>query len=461
MRSFLRTHLSETRLLAIADGEAQALSSEAAHLAGCGSCSARLRAHRQVGQALGGRWESTRVSGPTQSVRPSPGWFAAVAVAALVVVLAVRIGTLPNPDGTAAAPSPTHSSRPTAVSSPTPSAQTAGIHLSRQAFIGSLSWSPDGGHLLLDSGGIEVIDARGQTVATPGAILATWVDSRRFATWSPASDGPDGGSVVVYRLDGSSSQVPGTYQGRGFIGNGVGGLTLMPVSDGGQDQSDRFVVWTDGVLGDAMPGWPLGWSNDGSTLIVATSPPLGGTAGSAQSVAIAVMSRPFTAGARPLEDIHVDPSYTPSFDPDGAHVAFQCAAKGQLGTCHQLVIDIPSGRVHDIATQPPGLPLTWRTNGDLLLAATSYPAPGALLTWDGSDVAPAALPRASWAMVSSSGYVALVTEAPDATNTTRIIDPSGASVADLPGTAGSWSDDGFEVAIGADSGHDVTLLSVR
>ncbi len=461
MRSFLRTHLSDRRLLTIADGEVQALSSEAAHLAGCASCSARLRAHRQVGHALGGRWEATRVSAPTQSVRLSPGWFAAVTVAALVVVFVARIGTVPKSDGTAAAPSTTNSPWPTAPSSPAPSAQTAGIQVSRRALITPLSWSPDGGHLLIDSGGIEVIDARGQTVATPGAVFATWVDARRFATWSPSSQGSTGGSVTVYGLDGSSTGVPGTFRGRGFIGNGVGGLTLMPASAGGPGDSDRFVVWTNGVVGHPMPGWPLGWSNDGSTLIIATSPPLGGTAGSTQSVAIAVMSRPFTAGARPLDGIHVDPSYVPSFDRTGAHVAFPCAAKGDSGTCHQVVIDLPTGRVHDVGRQPPGLPLTWLANGDLLLAATGASGSGALLEWDGSVVVSAVLPHASWALASSSGYIALVTEAADATRTTWIIDPSGASIADLPGMAVSWSDDGSVVAISGDSGRDVTLLSVR
>ena len=265
---------------------------------------------------------------------------------------------------------------------------------------------------------------------------------------------------MIMGLDGSTTEVPGTYAGRGLMGDGVGNLTLMPLNLSGSTVADRFVIWSNGHLGDPLPGWPLGWSRDGSTLVIATTSPLGGAAGSATSVSVAVMTRPFLAQPRTIANLRVDPDYVPVFDLTGSHVAFQCAAVGALGTCHQLVDDLATATVHDIASQAPGLPLSWTPDGGLLLAARGSGSPGTLLQWNGSVVVASSLPSASWALAAPSGDIALVTEAADSTHRTRIINSSGALLADLAGMAVSWSQDGSAVAIKADSGLQVTLFRV-
>ena len=164
--------------------------------------------------------------------------------------------------------------------------------------------------------------------------MATWIDAQHFATFSPGAPGLIGGPVVVRGLDGSTIPVPGTYQGRGLIGDGAGALALMPAAADGLTAPDRFVVWSAGVLGPSKPGSPFGWSPDGSQLIVATGPPLLGTAGSPASVPIALLPRPFTGTAQPINGVHVNPDYIPAFNQPGSEVAFQCAAIGTLGGCH-------------------------------------------------------------------------------------------------------------------------------
>ena len=53
------------------------------------------------------------------------------------------------------------------------------------------------------------------------------------------------------------------------------------------------------------------------------------------------------------------------------------------------------------------------------------------------------------------------TEAADATDTTRIIGPDGVDVATVAGAALSWSRDGSALAIRADSGLELTLMTLR
>ena len=338
--------------------------------------------------------------------------------------------------------------------------QPSGMTVTRPNGITVIGWAPDGRHLLLDSGALEVVDADGRTVTSPTGAVATWIDPNRLATWTPAQAGSIDGSVVVAGLDGSTVPISGSYSGLGFAGDGAGDLTLMPVGGYGSSPADRFVTWSNARVGDFMPGWPLGWSRDGSTLIVATTSPIAGTAGSSRSVAIAVMIRPFVAKARPIASLWVDPDYVPVFDSTSTHVAFACAAVGDLGTCHQIVVDLTTDTVHDVGRQPPGLPLTWVRDGGLLLATRATSGPGTLFEWNGSAVVASELPSASWAVAASSGNVALVTEAADGSHTTRIITSNGAIAAEMAGIAEAWSADGSAVAIMADSGLQVTLVRV-
>ncbi len=396
---------------------------------------------------------------PDARIIPNGTFFALMAAVVAILVLE-GCGIVPtSTESTASSPSQSLV-LPRVPATQPPSASPVAISVSRSTGINLVGWAPDGRHLLLDSGALEVIDAQGRTVATPGGTVATWIDTTRFATWTPGNAGAVAGTVMVVGLDGSTIPVPGTYVGGGLIGDGVGDLTLMPLGSGSSIVADHFVIWSNGRLGDPMPGWPLGWSRDGSTLIIATSSPLGGTAGSTSSVSVALMTRPFLVQARPIANVHVDPNYVPAFDLAGSHVAFPCAAIGTLGACHQLVDDLSTATIHDIAVQAPGLPVTWTSDGALLLAADPASGSGVLREWNGSAVVASSLPKASWALASPSGYVALVTEATDSTHTTRIINSIGVSVAELAGMALSWSQDGSAVAIKVDSGLQLTLFRI-
>ena len=362
---------------------------------------------------------------------------------------------------TLAACSPSAPTRPpTTAPRPTASAVPVGVAISEPAGTEWYAWAPDGQHLLVYSDRFALVDTSGRTVAsTDGSIPATWIDSQHFAAWSPRSATSIDGSVAIYNLDGSAVPVPGSYSGQALVGDGAGSLALLLPASAGKD---RFVVWQDGVLGDPLPGRPLGWSRDGSMLIVATSQPAPtGVVGSPQSVSIAVLRRPFLAAdEQSVKSVHVDPTYTPIFNAAGTEVAFQCAAIGQLGGCDQLVLDLRTGRVQDVASQPPGLPLSWLPDGDLLLAAVGSTGSGDLREWNGSVVAATALPRASWGLLASTGAIALVTEAADGTRATQVFDSSGKPVFQSPGSAASWSTDGSSLAIGSDSGDQLTILKV-
>ena len=353
-------------------------------------------------------------------------------------------------------PAPTTAPRPSS-SSPA----TGAVTISESASIDFYAWAPDGRHLLIDSDGLVLIDSTGKTVASPDGMIATWVDPQHFATWSESRATSASGSVAVYDLGGSSIAVPGSYSGLALVGDGVGSLALLLPAATGKDVHDHFVVWQNGVLSNPLPGLPLGWSRDGSTLIVATSQPLGGLPGGPQSVSIAVLHRPFgVTSEQPVKSVHVDPTYVPVFNATGTEVAFQCGAIGQLGGCHQLVLDLRTGQPRDVASELPGLPLSWLPDGGLLLAADGATGSGVLDEWNGSMAVATALPRASWGLAASSGAIALVTEAPDATRTTQVFGPVGTPIGQARGLGVAWSADGSSLAVEADSGDQLTIFTI-
>jgi hypothetical protein len=362
----------------------------------------------------------------------------------------------------ACAPTPSASpaTTPTSAASPPPvaSSPVAEFHVSLPAGIEGLAWSPDGNHLLLDSGGFEVLDNHGRTVATADGVTATWVDAQHVAIQSAGAPGFIGGPVVVEGLDGSTTAIPGIYQGRGLIGDGAGSLALMPASANGLTAPDRFAVWSNGVLGPSEPGAPLAWFPDGSQLVVTTGEQVRGTLGTPANGPIGVVARPFNGKAKAFTGVRVDAAYVPAFNQDGSEVAFECATVADLAGCHQLVYELGSGQTHDVTAQPPGIPLTWLPNGDLLLAADDAAGLGVLREWNGTRLLQTSLPSASWGLAVPSGAIALVSEAADGTTSTRIIDPRGVPVATTPGTALSWSSDGSSLAIRGDSGNELTLL---
>ncbi|MGH2465903.1 MAG: hypothetical protein ACRDGI_10620, partial [Candidatus Limnocylindrales bacterium] len=228
----------------------------------------------------------------------SPGtgkrWLVRTTIAALTV-LALALVVLAGIPPTAILPQPTR----VPVTSTGPSPSSTGVSTATftpPAGIEAVEWSPDGSHALVQSDIWYVVDAGGQTLTTGGGPSTTWLDATHYATWAPSTDAPIGdGTVIVYGLDGSSVGIPGWYQPDGLIGSGVGSLTLMPAGSAASPGPDRFVIWSSGQSSAPKPGMPLGWSRDGSTLVVATTNPVAGLAGSSQPVSIAWMSRPFNA----------------------------------------------------------------------------------------------------------------------------------------------------------------------
>jgi hypothetical protein len=421
------------------------------------TCSARSASFSAVGiSATFAPWTRRAASVSASQGRCSPrpwvdqtAWWGSVIRRLLILIAAFTLAAcspvVPTP------PPPTTAPRPTGT--PPPSVVT----ISEPTGIEAYAWSPDGQHLVIDSDGLTVLDVSGKTVASPDGMIATWTDSRHFATWSPLSATSADGSVTVYSLDGSVVTLPGSYSGLALLGDGAGSLALGLPSAVGKNLEDRFVVWQNGVLGDPLPGRPLGWSKDGSTLIVATGQPLAGIGG--QSVAIAVLTRPFRASSeRPVKSIHLDPTYLPAFNAAGTEVAFPCGGLGELGDCNQLVLDLATGRGQEVASQPAGLPLSWLPDGGLLLANEGATGAGDLREWNGSTLVDAELPKASWGLAASTGAVALVTEAPDATTTTQVVGSTGVLIGQSAGSGVAWSADGSALAIRNDLGDAITIL---
>lgn len=324
---------------------------------------------------------------------------------------------------------------------------------------GPVAWSPDGRYLLLVGEDTQVIDTAGRTIISQsGAMLATWIDTTRFAVWSPPSDGSDRGIVTVVGMDGTSQKIAGAFRGQGLLGNGRGALTLMPFPKG-STASDTFVVWRDGALSPARAGAPLGWSRDGSVIVVSSGDPTGGTAGSGQNVPIRLLRYPSFKGAGVATGVQVDPNYPPVFSPDDSKVAFQCGWK-DTGACRQLVVDVATGRAQEVANQARGLPLSWLPNERLLLAHADSPVVGPLEEWNGSKVVASELPEASWAIAAQTGAVALIKQATDESHITQVLGSNGQPLGDLSGIAVLWSPDGTQLAIATDDHQAVVILTI-
>ncbi len=219
------------------------------------------------------------------------------------------------------------------------------------------------------------------------------------------------------------------------------------------------MVWKDGVVSKTHPGMPLGWSLDGSVIVLTSGDPTGGTAGSGQRVDVRILTYPGFTDATRLSGIRFDPNYPPVFSADGSMVAFPCGANG-TDPCSQVVVELDTGHAHEVAHQARGLPISWLPNRHLLLAHLDSPIVGPLEEWDGSKVVPSDLPPASWATASSTGAVALVTQAADESHQTEVMDADGKLLANLAGIAVLWSPDGSKLVVEADDNQSFAIVSI-
>ena len=489
MRLPWSTHLREVDLIKLADSGAEEVMPKRArdHVAACARCSRRLAAHRRLAGVLDRPWDEVTVPRRAAvAVRARGGAQGVLGLALIVTVALVWRGLTAAPASApgGSVPSPSAMGFPSgsAVASDgvpagvarcfeglpvQPSGATSGAgqstHIAQPERLDSVHWSPDGKHLLLAGGGVELLDASGLTLLTiPYAEAATWIDADTYATGSNCESGSGVGSVVIHHLDGSAQDLPGTYETTEILGSGHGALALAPRALGPGGDPTASVVWADGVLSSPVAGAPLGWSPDGSRLLVTSGTSQGGApAGAASAAHVSLLAYPSLKVATSFGDFALDPRYDPVFSPDGGEIAIACGPVNSVGECQQYVLDASTGQARLVAAQPAGLPLSW-THGNVLLAAEGYGHSGPLQEWDGSSKkALTAFPAGSWGVASQSGYVALETSPMGDGGTTRILDARGASVKDLPGAIGVyWSPSGAQVLLRVDTQQDLLLVSL-
>ncbi len=487
MRLRWQRHLAERDLILIADSAIDSAPPERdrAHLAACQRCSARLAAHRELARMLALSWAEARVVHRRPSVvsRFSLALPAVVLVVVLGGSVALRTfvaapGTSLAPAGASPAMSPAGS--PTAIVSPSaatlgpacpegPSIAGSGaapadaptVNIVQPPRLDSVHWSPDGRHVLLAGGGVELLDGSGAILSTiVGAEAATWLDTETYATGSNCDSGSAVGSVTIHSLTGTQQVLAGTYDTTMLLGNGHGALALAPRAPNVADFAATTVVWAGSSLSKPVVGMPLAWSPDGGRLLVAGHPG-GDSVTGGPDVQEVLVTWPGLSVAASLGRLRLDSRYDPVFSPDGRFIAIACAAPGDPADCGQYVANASTGASQSVSHQPPGLPLTWLSSGHLLLASATYGTSGPLVQWDGVGLVATNL-AGVWGVSSSHGGVAVETAAMGDGGTTRLFDVSGTPVADLPGAiAVYWAPDGTHLLLRVDPIQDLILVRLK
>ncbi|HEY2916786.1 MAG TPA: hypothetical protein VGI98_06185 [Candidatus Limnocylindrales bacterium] len=434
-------HLTDQSLARNVDGGGDALTaSQRRHLASCEHCTARAQAHDAIASTLS-RHEWADVEVRRRPARAAAQFAPTAALSGALVVL-VLIGLRVAAAGPQSAPSGPPIVASNSPSQPSPrSSASSEISVPNEADT-TVAWAPDSRHLLLaGADGTRLLDSAGNVLLRVGTSTAAgWLDDRTFATWTPAANSASFGAIALVTLDGTSTALPGDYTFE-FVGSGRGELALVPADADHPAGSHTFVIWSQGQASKALEGQPLGWSPDGSALLVSSGVPqlLGADL---ELAPLSLVEYP-SLRENTIAGLKADPKYTPAFSADGRWLALNCAVLGDGYDCGQAVVPTAGGQPQIVARQPIGLPLSWLPGDRLLLAASTYPAPGPLQAWSATGVAAARVGSGSFGFAAASGAVALLTEDPNGgTSEVVVTSPTGASIATGAGDSVFWSPDG-------------------
>jgi hypothetical protein len=312
-----------------------------------------------------------------------------------------------------------------------------------------------------DNQSVEMIDDAGTVLAQiDGVVMAKWIDANTYATADCASGGYIG-QVTIHRLDGTLTLLDGQYDSSALIGSGHGAVALSIRSAESPQGRPSFTVWASGRFSRAITGEPVAWSPDGSRLLIRADTAWGTPA------APEILSYPSLTVATSFPGVLLGPIDTPVFSPDGDHIAASCGMSHTAYYCASMVLDGATGASRAVTpTQAEGLPMSWLSNGHLLLQPENQPAAGPFREWDGARVVPSKLPAGSWAVASPGGRLVAIGASTDASSgSTLVVTATGAPVAQLSATDGgylgvTWSEDGTHLAVWDDAQQELDLLRV-
>jgi hypothetical protein len=353
---------------------------------------------------------------------------------------------------------------PVAVTQPYLRTISGGVAVTLPSEPGYVQWSPDARHILFSSAAsVELFDDAG-TVMTrvDGAVSAAWIDSNAFATATDCSDSASIGQVSIHRLGGGEAVLDGQFDTTSLVGNGHGAVALSKRSLESPQSKPSFVVWAGGRTSRAIAGEPVAWSTDGSKLLVRASTAWG---------------TPALPEIIPYPSLAIDTSFvggmigpigsTPVFSPDGRLIGLPCGIPSDVYYCTSMVLEAAHGTWRAVTpAQADGLPMSWLSNGHLLLQPNNQPAAGSFREWDGARVVPSKLPAGAWAVASPDGRLVAIGTSPDpASGSTLVVTATGASVTRLPSTGGpyqwvTWSPDSTHLAVWDDPEQELDLVRV-
>jgi hypothetical protein len=173
------------------------------------------------------------------------------------------------------------------------------------------------------------------------------------------------------------------------------------------------------------------------------------------------------AVATSFAGVMIGPLDTPVFSPNGRLIAAPCGMSEAVYYCTSMVLDAATGTSRVVTPgQADGLPMSWLSNGHLLLQPDNTPTAGAFHEWDGARVVPSKLPAGSWAVASPTGRLVAIGTSPDAASgSTLVVTAGGARVTQLPSTGAAcgwvtWSPDGTYLAVWDDAQQELDLVRV-